>query len=226
VDHVQALAAHALADKKDRAEKTVDDFNKNLAFSKVKQYSRLLSRDLIVSMANNFNSYLSEILQSVMTKKHEVLRSSERITIEDALQFNRVQELRAFIVDRKINELSYAGQKQIQEFIAERLGIEMFSTNTERVLLTILNELRNIHTHNRGTVNQLFLNRIGTEHPQFPFVLRQQYHVDFGQFVLLSRNAIHVAQRLDELLAVKFKLKRSKYKNRLAKGRKPSDVSA
>jgi hypothetical protein len=39
------------------------------------------------------------------------------------------------------------------------------------------------------------------------------------EFAVLSRNAIAVALRLDEMLAKKFKLKRSHYKKRLAKER-------
>jgi hypothetical protein len=96
---------------------------------------------------------LSDILQAVMTKRHEVLRSSEKITTEDALQFDRVQDLRSLIADKKINELSHGGFNKIQEFIAERLGIDIGLTEEERGLLTILVELRNIHTHNRGIDN-------------------------------------------------------------------------
>jgi hypothetical protein len=154
-----------------------------------------------------------------MTKRHEVLRSSEKITTEDALQFDRVQDLRSLIADKKINELSHGGLSQIQKFIAERLGIDMGLTEEERGLLTILVELRNIHTHNRGIVNRLFLNRIGHGHANFSFVLGKVYSIDFDEFIVLSRNAINIAQRLDEGLAVKFRIKRAKYKIRLAKER-------
>jgi hypothetical protein len=219
MDEMQAVAAHALADLEERAKKPVAQFNKEVAFKRVKEYSRILSRDLIVAMANNFQCYLSEILQEVMKKKHEILRSKEQITTEEALQFNRVQDLRAFIADRKINELSYGGLRVVQDFISERLGVEMFATNQQRALLSILVELRNIHTHNRGIVNQLFLNRISAGHPKFSFKLGHAHHVNLDDFVLLSRNAIDVALNLDDTLSTKFKLKRTRYKSRLAKER-------
>ena len=218
MDEMQARAAHALADEEER-KKPLETFNKEAAFRRVRKYSRLLARNLLVSMIDNFHCYLSEILQDVMTKRHEVLRSSERITTEDVLQFERIQDLRAFIADKKINELSYGGLKQIHDFIFERLGIEMFVTDEERALLTILVELRNVHTHNRGIVNQLFLNRIGNGHANFSFTLGKAYNINFDEFIVLSRTAINIAQRLDEKIAVKFKLKRAKYKNRLAKER-------
>jgi hypothetical protein len=225
VDRMQAVAAHALADVKERA-KPVEQFNKKVLEKRIREYSRLLSRDLIVSMVNNFHCYLSEVLQDVMDKKHEVLRSSERITTEEALQFNRIQDLRAFIADKKINELSYGGLRQIQDFISERLGVEMFASDEQRSLLAIFVELRNVHTHNRGTLNQLFLNRIGAGHRRFSFKLGDAYHVDLDEFVLLSRNAIDVALNLDDKLAIKFKLKRARYKSRLAKERANSATPA
>src|SRR5690348_15166023 len=64
IDQMQAIAAHALADEKER-QRSVDEFNKQVNFSRVKSYSALLSRNLVISMTDNFHSYLSELLQEV-----------------------------------------------------------------------------------------------------------------------------------------------------------------
>jgi hypothetical protein len=187
------------------------------ASDRVQTYSTQLSRTLVTSMANNFLCYVSEILQDVVKKRHEILRSSEKLTTEEVLQFKRVSDIIAFIANRKINELSYGGLGQMRDYIADRLGVEMFKDDKERMLLTILVELRNIHTHNRGIVNDLFLNRVGCgQYDEFKFELGKLCHVTFDPFCRLSHNAIAVALRLDELLARKFKLKRSRYKKRLA----------
>jgi hypothetical protein len=194
-----------------------------IAFKTVKTYSSLLSRNLVTSMANNLLCYISEIVQQVVKKRHEILRSSEKLTTEEVLQFKRISDIVAFMADRKINELSYGGLREMQEFVADRLGVEMFKDDKERMLLTILVELRNIHTHNRGIVNKLFLNRIGCNHyDDFQFELGQLYHVNLDRFATLSRNAIAVAIRLDDRLAAKFKVKRFHYKKRLAKERGPA----
>lgn len=101
----------------------------------------------------------------------------------------------------------------------------MFASDEERALLTILVELRNIHTHNRGIVNQLFLNWISNSHAKFSFTLGRAYNISFDEFIVLSRTAINIAQRLDEKIAVKFKLKRAKYKDRLAKERAKQGIN-
>ena len=94
----------------------------------------------------------------------------------------------------------------------------MFDNQDERIKLTILAELRNIHTHNRGVVNEIFLKRVGDKkYGAFDFTLDKAIHVDFEKFTILSRNAIDVAVRLDASLAEKFKVRRTSYTKRLSK---------
>ncbi|HEV2627416.1 MAG TPA: hypothetical protein VGV41_02060 [Pseudolabrys sp.] len=214
IDQMQAIAAHALADPADR-EKGVDGFNKRVMFQRVQELSEQISRNLVIGMVNNFHCYLSELLQEVMLKRPEILRSSERVTTEDVLQFARVRDIRSFLADRKVSELSYGGLRQTREFISDRLGVELFSAEEQERLLTIFVEIRNVHTHNRGVVNRLFLNRIHqARHPKFVFKIGQFHQVGFDEFVLLSNNCVDVSRHLDAVVAAKFKLKRSRYKTR------------
>jgi len=217
MDEMQAIASRALADESER-KRPIEEFNKSSASKHVREFAHQLSRNLVTSMANNFHCYLSEALQEVMLKKHEVLKSNERITTEEILQFTRMKDVRSFLADRKVSELSYGGLRQARDFLSERLGVEMFATDEQERLLTIFVELRNIHTHNRGIINQLFLNRAGDiKHKDFKFKIGDLYHVDLDEFVLLSRNCIDVALGLDEKIAEKFKLNRKLYKHRTSK---------
>jgi hypothetical protein len=117
------------------------------------------------------------------------------------------------MADKKVNELAYGGLKGLEEYVKDRLGTTMFDNDDERIKLTILAELRNIHTHNRGIVNEIFLKRVGQKKfGSFDFVLDRTTHVGFEEFVILSRNAINVAMRLDTNLAKKFGVKRTLFK--------------
>jgi hypothetical protein len=206
----------ALEGKADIALALAEVFRNGAAFKRVRENSPLLSRNLVVGMANNFFSYVSEMLQHVLRRKPEVLRSSERLTNEEVLQFTRVKELVAYMADKKVNELAYGGLKGVEDYVRDRLGIAMFDNEDERIKLTILAELRNIHTHNRGVVNEIFLKRVGhRQFGDFEFTLDKKTHVNFDQFVLLSRNAIDVASRLDANLGKKFSVRRTAYSKRL-----------
>ena len=113
-DEVRNIAAEALALAKnpgnaEQVPKREQDYRKGEAFKRVQKFSPLFSRNLVVGMANNFFSYVSEMLQHVLRRKPEVLRSSERLTNEEVLQFNRINELVAYMADKKVNELAYGG---------------------------------------------------------------------------------------------------------------------
>jgi hypothetical protein len=99
----------------------------------------------------------------------------------------------------------------------------MFDNEDERIKLTILAELRNIHTHNRGVVNEVFLKRVGQKkYGDFDFTLDATTHIDFPKFCILSRNAIDVAVRLDASLSKKFNVRRTMYARRLTKNNQRS----
>jgi hypothetical protein len=150
IDEVRRIASRALEEDEDtfKGEQVKDtpkgekEHLKGEAFKRVRKFSPLLSRNLVVGMANNFFSYVSEMLQHVLRRKPEALRSSERLTNEEVLQFTRVKELIAYMADKKVNELAYGGLKGVEEYVRERLGIAMFDNEDERIKLTILAELR------------------------------------------------------------------------------------
>ena len=221
IDEVRTIAARALAATKTTSTAANDtssnseDFRQGTAFKRVQKYGPLLSRNLVVGMANNFFSYVSEMLQIVLRRKPEALRSSERLTNEEVLQFTRIKELIAYMADKKVNELAYGGIRGVEDYVRERLGVTLFDNEDERLKLTVLAELRNIHTHNRGAVNEIFLKRVGqSQFGTISFREGEVAHADFDQFIILSRNAIDLALRLDTNLAKKFGIRRRPYGKR------------
>ena len=83
-----------------------------------------------------------------------------------------------YLVDRKINDLSYGGMRKIEEYTKDRLGTEFVEDIKTRKLLVIFMELRRIDVHNRGYVNDVFLHRI-VDDCGFKFEKNKRYHVDF-----------------------------------------------
>src|SRR5690349_6447313 len=116
------------------------------------------------------------------------------------------------MADKKLNELAYGGIRGVQDCVRDRLGVALFEDDEQRMKLTVLSELRNIHTHNRGVVNEMLLKRVGQ--PKFGSLRFRQgglTHVDFDVFIVLSRSAIDLALRLDTNLAGKFGIRRLPY---------------
>ena len=106
--------------------------------------------------------------------------------------------------------MSYGGVSRMEEYVRERLGIEPFDTEASKNALVLFIEIRNLHTHNRGVVNDLFLSRV-RDHMGFTFKRGEAIHVHFDMFEQLVENSVAVALRMDQDVGAKFKIARKKF---------------
>jgi len=177
----------------------------------LRKFRYLQSQNLVLRVSNVFLLYYSEIIQAAILKRPEILKSKQTIRWDELLGFTRFDQVVRYLIDKKINELSYAGLDQMEEFMFERLGLQGAVTDDQRELAAILVEIRNIYTHNRGVVNGIFLGRV-KNHMGFKFTEGKYFHVNFDHFMRLCANCLEVAYLIDEAVAKKFGLKRKRYK--------------
>lgn len=214
IDRQRLIAAEALAEggsKKDEMRLKEVEKNKDPAFKKLQSFSSLQSENICIRAADNFICYLSEIIQSAMRKKPELLKSNEQVRIEDILRFSNQRDLISFLVDRKLNELTYGGIREIEKFLEDRTGITLVSNDEERATLSFAIELRNIYTHNRGVVNDIFVRRLSGVQHGYKLQKGKRFHAEFETVIQLSNNMASLAIRLDDQFNSKFKLKTKRY---------------
>jgi hypothetical protein len=180
------------------------------AFGKLTEFRATNSRHLLTTIVDSFYCYLSHIIRYVLTRQPTMLRSSEKVSVEGLLDFKTRADLVSYLADRKVNELSYGGIKGIEKYMQDVFGIDMFSDEKSRDLLVIFSELRNIHVHNRGYINNVFLGRV-KDHRNFKFERNKRFVLDLDDILLLSNNVMEVSLRLDTLVARKFRLNRKRY---------------
>ena len=118
-------------------------------------------------------------------------------------------EIINYLIDRKINSISYSGMDKLEKYIEEHLGVEIFENDDGRILMQIFIEVRNILVHNRGLVNRVFLNRVN-DHSEFDFKEGEKSHLIFDKLVKLSNVCTQTALRLDEQIAKKFGIRRKR----------------
>ncbi|MGQ3046973.1 MAG: hypothetical protein ACT6Q8_09025 [Niveispirillum sp.] len=191
-----------------RYQMTID--NPEKAVKKLKDFSSLNSKNLTVTTVDAFLWFISSTIQGAMKKRPEMVKSGESVKIEDIFEFSNKRELINYLIDRKVNSLSYGGMSKIEKFINDSMGITMFRDNNERDLMQILVEVRNIHVHNRGFVNRVFLSRV-TEHENFHFVEGERAHLDFDELISLTRVCVQTAIDLDIKICKKFGIERKRY---------------
>jgi hypothetical protein len=213
-DKIRFTAAKALdsgGDKESVANFEKVQQNPDPTFRKLKSFGGYQSELMIIRLVDNFMSFLSETLQACMSKKPELLRSKEQIKTEDVLRFTNRRDLVDFLINRKLNELSYGGLRGIEEFLDQRLNVALVNKDDEYALLGIAIELRNIYTHNRGVVNELFLSRIASHEHGYNFTQGKRFHADFGEIVDLANNLFEIALRLDGKAMAKFGLLKKRF---------------
>lgn len=219
-DENRVTAAKALLpgarneDERRKYEETIN--TPDLVLQKLQNHSRVLSQTLTNGIVNSFQRYFSSIIQSVALKRPVVLTSSQSVKVDDVLRFSRHKDLVSFIIDKKINELSYGGLGDLEKYFNERLGIAMFKDDQERKLLRLFIESRNINVHNGGIVNEVFSRRIGNV-DKFPYKSGKVFHLDLDDLAMLSDNAMRVALEIDGAVGAKFSLRCRSYKDWRAK---------
>jgi hypothetical protein len=214
-DEAAYIASKALAGaggtEEDRKRFEELEKNKDPVSRRLRQFGAFQSENMCIRLVDNFLSYLSASLQAILLKRPEMLRSSETARLEDVLKFTRFKDLISFLADRKINELGYGGLQGIEEFVVERTGLKLVANVETRALLLVAVELRNIYTHNRGIVNDLFLRRLANVKHSFSFKRGTRYHADLDTIVELANALFECAAAFDGAVSKKFKLKQSKF---------------
>jgi len=207
-------AARALATigPKDAAKLKEIEADPKPAQKKLNSFGDLQGENIIIRVVDNFLSFLSEIIQEAFRRKPEMLRSDEVIKLDDVLRFSKYSDLTSFLIERKINELSYGSIIEVEKFIKQRSGLDLFETEDEKTLLVLGIELRNIYTHSRGVVSDITLRRVAGLKHDWKFEKGKRVGgVGYDEIVLLANNVFRIARRLDTAFATKFKIRRKRY---------------
>lgn len=214
-DEQRVIAAKALLkvgtnteEEKERLEKSASD--EEIVLRQLQKHARVLAQNLTNGAVSAFQRYFSGIINSAARKKPALLSSAQTIRVDDVLRFTKHRELVAFVIDRKVNDLSYGGLEDMERYFDERLGVRMFEDDRQRDLLKLFVEVRNINVHNGGIVNDVFASRVGAV-DGYPYSRGKRFHVDMDRLVTLSSNAMQVAMNIDSVVRAKFGLKRQKH---------------
>lgn len=206
--------------EEERSQKLKNLREENHAFKELQRFGAFQSENMCIRTSDNFMSFVSEIIKSAMLKRPELLKSNETVKIEDIMRFTDYDSLTTWLVEKKLNDLMYSGIRGIEDFLKERTGFKIAENEKEHCLLSICIELRNIYTHNRGRVNEIFLKRLPKYKHDFLFKEGEYFHTEFDDLSILSSNVLNLAKRLDEKIAKKYKTPRKRYSSWLKESKK------
>lgn len=109
---------------------------------------------------DNFLLYISDILTEVHKVKPEILKSQEKVDLEFIMEHSSMDELIASLIEKRVVSLAMSSMRELNKYVSNRLGIELFDTEDHFKIGVLLIEKRNLIIHNRGIMNRVFHERV------------------------------------------------------------------
>ncbi len=134
-------------------DQNIDELGKRV--DKLQELSLLLNEIMLSRTADNFLSYLSDLLSMIYKARPEMMKSNEKESLEFILQYQTMDELRGAIAERKVERLAYLGLRDLDAQLEGHMGFKLFEDPVEAYRAALVVEFRNLLTHNRGVVSPL-----------------------------------------------------------------------
>jgi hypothetical protein len=103
---------------------------------------------LAVSVWGAFETYLTMLFEELFRKQPAMLKSSETLTFEDAV--NRRDDILEHLIDRNLDKIGHFTFKETVKHLKDKLNFGF--SNAQRTRLEELYLIRNIVAHNSGVV--------------------------------------------------------------------------
>jgi hypothetical protein len=135
------------------AQKHVDDYREGRIpqpMDTLSSHLPLLFELIFCRVVDSFLNYISEILMLIFETKLEMLKSSEKISIEELFEYQTREELLGALTERKVIALSFKGLVELNDDLVKKLDFQLFMSSDGFERARVLVEKRNLVIHNRG----------------------------------------------------------------------------
>ncbi len=138
------------------------------------KFARLIYKMQLTRTVDEYLGYVAGLLSAIFIARPEALRSSEKVDVEFVLQHETMTDLVGALAERRVERLAYAGLRDLAASVADRPGLDLFSSEANLLRGIRIVEDRNLIVHNYGIVNNVYRRKV-------PSTTRQ-----VGQEVLLG----------------------------------------
>lgn len=120
------------------------------------QEGKILSRILYSSFADNFETYMSDLLYEIFLAKPETLKSEQTVTIKEVLNCTDLQDFIEYWAKQKIGKLQ---KGSVKGFIEDTPQIKKLNVLGKIEIKEIdkLLQIRHLYAHRNGVIDDKFL---------------------------------------------------------------------
>jgi hypothetical protein len=104
-----------------------------------------------------FESYLVDIVREILLTCPDALKSGRQFTAETIIKLGEQKQIINYLAEKEVEKLPYKSFPAVVNYFGKKFNINL---NASGVLVENIVEIlttRNIHVHNRGIVNQQYL---------------------------------------------------------------------
>ena len=160
---------------------------------------RVLMRILFSSCADNFETYLSDLLYEIYLAKPETLKSEASISVREVLECGDMQEFISVYAKKKLSKLQ---RGSVQGFIADNRqisGLGVFNDASQEEVEKIL-QIRHLYSHRNGIIDEKFQG-------YFPNAkLNEEHRMTLDEFLEKFEYLAHIISALDQVALAKYQL--------------------
>lgn len=124
-------------------------------FRQLSDLIRVLGLSYLVTI---FKGYLVDIVREILLACPDALRSARIITAETVLSLGERKQIVSYLAEKEVEELK--SFPDVVNYFDRKFNINLNASEVSAGDIIEIIETRNIHMHNRGVVNQRYLQRV------------------------------------------------------------------
>jgi hypothetical protein len=160
---------------------------------------RVLMRILFSSCADNFETYLSDLLYEIYLAKPDTLKSEATVSVREVLECADMQDFISVYAKKKLSKLQ---RGSVQGFIADNKqisGLGVFNDASQDAVENIL-QIRHLYSHRNGIIDEKFQG-------YFPSAkLNEEHRMTLDEFLEKFEYLAQTINALDEAALAKYQL--------------------
>jgi len=107
-----------------------------------------------------FDALLIDFLKSLLLQNENSLKSNKTLTVQAILEHNSIDTLKETILNKEILEFGYKSFRGQLKYFSEKFNFNFASVQELFDDINEIIETRNLHVHNKGIVNGVYLNNV------------------------------------------------------------------
>jgi hypothetical protein len=164
------------------------------------QEGKILIRILFSSCADNFETYLADLLYEIYLANPSTLKSNQQVSIKEVLDCSDMQEFVVFWSKKKLSKLQRGSVKGFISDNSQINDLNVFNDAQIEEIEKIL-QIRHLYAHRNGIVDEKFLQFCNGQ-----FNVNEEHRLTISNFLNHFQYLTETIDRLDKAAIEKYQL--------------------